>query len=214
MEPKFFKLPVCVGDVTLNVAKGHFATSHSHINYFIDVTRQKASLNEATSVAQQLAERHLATTMVDTILCLDGTSTIGACLARQLTQAGYRSINEGRDINIMWAEVDGNSKIIFRENARGMIDGKNVLILMASLTTGKTAARSMESIRYYGGRVAGIAAIYSSLKEDEGVKVSSLFDVSDLPDYADWAPHECPLCKRGVPLDAVVNAYGYSTLEN
>jgi orotate phosphoribosyltransferase len=213
MEPKFFKLPVCVGDVTLNVAKGHFATSHSHINYFIDVTRQKASLNEATSVAQQLAERYLSTTMVDTILCLDGTSTIGACLARQLTQAGYRSINEGRDMNIMWAEVDGNSKIIFRENARSMIEGKNVLILMASLTTGKTAARSMESIRYYGGRVSGIAAIYSSLKEDEGVKVSALFDVSDLPDYADYQPHECPLCKAGVPLDAVVNAYGYSTLE-
>ena len=212
MEPKFFKLPVCVGDVTLNVAKGHFATSHSHINYFIDVTSQKASLNEATAVAQQLAERYLSTTMIDTILCLDGTSTIGACLARQLTQSGYRSINEGHDMNIMWAEVDGNSKIIFRENARAMIEGKNVLILMASLTTGKTAARSMESIRYYGGRVAGIAAIYSSLKEDEGVRVSALFDVSDLPDYADWAPHECPLCKAGVPLDALINSYGYSTL--
>ncbi|MCI2057366.1 MAG: orotate phosphoribosyltransferase [Oscillibacter sp.] len=213
MEPKFFKLPVCVGDVTLSVARGHFTTSHSHINYFIDVTRQKASLNEATAVAQQLASRGLSSTMVDTILCLDGTSTIGACLARQLTQSGFRSINEGRDVNIMWAEVDGNSKIIFRENARGMIEGKNVLILMASLTTGKTAARSMESIRYYGGCVAGIASIYSSLKETEGVRVTSLFDVSDLPDYADYAPHECPLCKAGVPLDAIVNAYGYSVLE-
>jgi len=213
MEPKFSKLPVCVGDVTLRVAKGHFATSHSHINYFIDVTRQKASLNEATAVAQQLAERGLAGTMVDTILCLDGTSTIGACLGRQLTQSGFRSINEGRDVNIMWAEVDGNGKIIFRENARGMIEGKNVLILMASVTTGKTAARSMESIRYYGGRVSGIAAIYSSLREKDGIRVTSLFDVGDLPDYADWAPHECPLCKAGVPLDAVVNAYGYSLLD-
>jgi len=213
MEPKFFKLPVCVGDVTLNVARGHFATSHSHINYYIDVTSQKASLNEATAVAQQLAEHGLSGVMVDTILCLDGTSTIGACLGRQLTQAGYVSINEGRDVNIMWAEVDTNSKIIFRENARSMIDGKNVLILMASLTTGVTAARSMESIRYYGGRVAGIAAIYSSLKETEGIRVTSLFDLSDLPDYASFPPHECPLCKRGIPLDAVVNAYGYSSLK-
>jgi orotate phosphoribosyltransferase len=213
MEPKFFKLPVCVGDVTLNVARGHFATSHSHINYFIDVTSQKSSLNEATAVAQQLAERSLSNTMIDTILCLDGTRVIGTCLARQLTQAGYRSINEGRDIAILRAEMDGNAKIIFRENVCRMITGKNVLILMASLTTGKTAARSMESVRYYGGRVAGIAAIYSSLKEDEGVRVASLFDLSDLPDYADYAPHECPLCKAGVPLDAVVNSFGYSTLK-
>ena len=91
MAPKFFKLPVCVGDVTLNVAKGHFATSHSHTNYFIDVTAQKASLREAEAVAQQLAEHHLSNTMVDTILCLDGTRVIGTCLARELTQAGYRS---------------------------------------------------------------------------------------------------------------------------
>ena len=93
MAPKFFKLPVCVGDVTLNVAKGHFATSHSHTNYFIDVTAQKASLREAEAVAQQLAEHHLSNTMVDTILCLDGTRVIGTCLARELTQAGYCSIN-------------------------------------------------------------------------------------------------------------------------
>ena len=146
MEPKFFKLPVCVGDVTLNVARGHFATSHSHINYFIDVTRQKASLNEASAVAQQLAERSLSGTMVDTILCLDGTRVIGTCLARQLTQSGFRSINEGRDIYILRAEMDGNAKIIFRDNARFMIEGKNVLILMASLTTGKTAARSMGEV--------------------------------------------------------------------
>jgi orotate phosphoribosyltransferase len=169
MEPKFFKLPVCVGDVTLSVARGHFATSNSHINYFIDVTDQKDSLNGATAVAQQLASRGLASTMVDTILCLDGTGTIGTCLARQLTQAGYYSINEHRDIYILPAEVDTNGKIIFRENARPLIEGKNVLILMASVTTGKTASRSMESIHYYGGRVAGIAAIYSSLRENEGV---------------------------------------------
>ena len=57
MEPRFFKIPVCVGDVTLRVAQGHFATRHSHINYFIDVTRQQSCLQEAEAVAQQLAQR-------------------------------------------------------------------------------------------------------------------------------------------------------------
>ena len=44
MEPKFFNIPVCVGDVTLRVAQGHFATRNSHTNYFIDVTRQQSCL--------------------------------------------------------------------------------------------------------------------------------------------------------------------------
>ena len=210
MEPKFFKLPVCVGDVTLNVARGHFATSHSHTNYFIDVTAQKSSLKEAEAVAQQLVELHLSNTMVDTILCLDGTQVIGTCLARELTQAGYCSINEERDICILRAEVNADGKILFRDNARFMIEGKNVLILAASLTTGGTARRGMECIRYYGGNVAGIAAIYSHRTELDGILVSALFDCADLPDYASYPAEACPLCRRGIPLDAVVNSFGYS----
>ena len=210
MEPKFFKLPVCVGDVTLNVARGHFATSHSHTNYFIDVTAQKSSLKEAEAVAQQLVELHLSNTMVDTILCLDGTQVIGTCLARELTQAGYCSINEERDICILRAEVNADGKILFRDNARFMIEGKNVLILAASLTTGGTDRRGMECIRYYGGSVAGIAAIYSHRTELDGILVSALFDYADLPDYASYPAEACPLCRRGIPLDAVVNSFGYS----
>ena len=35
------KLPTNKSNLFLRVAKGHFATSHSHINYYIDVTTQK-----------------------------------------------------------------------------------------------------------------------------------------------------------------------------
>ena len=212
MEPKFFQLPVCVGDVTLRVARGHFATRHSHINYLIDVTAQKSSLREAEAVAEQLAERHLSNTMVDTILCLDGTRVIGTCLARQLTQSGYRSINEGRDMYVLRTETDEEGRILIRDNARHMIQGKNVLILMASLTTGTTARKGVECVAFYGGTTAGVAAIYSRQAEMEGIPVASLFDCTDLPDYASYPPDQCPCCCRGRPLDAVVNSFGYSVM--
>ena len=32
------KLPVQRGNVPLRLAKGHFVTNHSHINYYIDIT--------------------------------------------------------------------------------------------------------------------------------------------------------------------------------
>ena len=38
--------------VPLRAAKGHFATNHSHINYFIDITTQKTRLAEAKAVAR------------------------------------------------------------------------------------------------------------------------------------------------------------------
>ena len=213
MEPNFFQLPVCVGDVTLRVARGHFATRHSHINYLIDVTAQKASLREAEAVAQQLAERHLSNSLVDTILCLDGTRVIGTCLARQLTQSGYRSMNEGRDMYVLRAEADGEGKILIRDNARHMIRGKNVLLLVASLTTGTTARRGMACVEAYGGRTAGIAAIYSRRTELDGIAVMSLFDCTDLPDYASYPPEQCPFCRQGRELDAVVNSFGYTVMQ-
>ena len=135
MGPEFFNLPVCVGDVTLRVAKGHFATRNSHINYFIDVTRQQSSLREADAVAQQLAQRFQSNTLVDTILCLDGTRVIGTCLARQLTQSSFTSVNAGKDIYLLRENLSFDGMLIFRDNARFMLEGKNVLLLLASVTT-------------------------------------------------------------------------------
>ena len=116
MEPKFFKIPVCVGDVSLHVAKGHFATRNSHTNYFIDVTNQQSSIREAEAVAQQLAQRSLAQhLMLDTILCMDGTRVIGTCLAQKLTQGGFRSINAGKEIYVLRENVGTSGKLIFRD---------------------------------------------------------------------------------------------------
>ena len=211
MEPRFFKIPVCVGDVTLRVAQGHFATRHSHINYFIDVTRQHPCLQEAEAVAQQLAQR-LPYAVVDTILCMDGTRVIGTCLARRLTQEGYGSVNQGKEIYLLRENVSSGGQLIFRDNARFMLEDKNVLVLLASITTGSTVEKAMRCVCYYGGSVAGVASIYSHLEEIGGVKVVSLFNTGDLPGYASHSPEECPLCKQGLEVDAVVDKFGYSAL--
>ena len=211
MEPRFFKIPVSVGDVSLRVAQGHFATRHSHINYFIDVTRQQSCLQEAEAVAQQLAQR-LPYAVVDTILCMDGTRVIGTCLARRLTQEGYGSVNQGKEIYLLRENVSSGGQLIFRDNARFMLEDKNVLVLLASITTGSTVEKAMRCVCYYGGSVAGVASIYSHLEEIGGVKVVSLFNTGDLPGYASHSPEECPLCKQGLEVDAVVDKFGYSAL--
>lgn len=212
MDLQFFNLPVCVGDVTLRVAHGHFATGHSHTNYFIDTTVQKTSLQAADAVAQQLASRYLTNTMIDTILCMDGTLVIGTCLARQLTQASYHSINSDKDINILTTEINSAGKIFFRDNTRAMVEGKNILILVASMTTGRTAEHGMKAVSYYGGNVTGIAALYSHLTEMNGVPVHTLFDYTDLPDYSSYSPEHCPLCQQGKVLDALVSSFGYTKM--
>lgn len=205
-------LPVKHGNVPLRVARGHFATNHSHINYYIDITYPKTRLSEAQAVARDLVATFKNDTPVDTILCLDGTAVIGTCLAQELTKSGFRSINAHNTIYVVEPEYNSNSQMIFRDNIQPMIRNKHVLILMASCTTGYTANKGIEAVGYYGGEAVGIAAIYRAVDEINGHPVRSIYSVKDIPDYASYDYKECPYCKKGRRIDALVNSHGYSWL--
>ena len=205
-------LPIRRGKTPLRLAHGHFATNHSHINYYIDITYQKTRLSEAKDSAYELVSHFINNTPVDTILCLDGTAVLGTCVAEELTKSGFRTVNAHQTIYVLEPEYNANSQIIFRDNIKPMITGKHVLVLMASVTTGYTAKRSIEAIGYYGGYVAGVAAIYRAVDEVAGYPVRSIYSVQDLPDYASYDYRECPYCKEGKKIDALVNSFGYSEL--
>ena len=209
---QLMKLPVQKGNAPLRIAKGHFVTNHSHINYYIDITYQKTRLSEAKDSAYELVSHFINDTPVDTILCLDGTAVLGTCVAEELTKTGFCTINQHQTIYVVEPEYNANSQIIFRDNIKSMIAGKTVLILMASVTTGFTANRSIEAIHYYGGHVAGVAAIYRAVDEIAGYPVRSIYSVDDLPEYRSYDYRECPYCKAGQKLDALVNSFGYSAL--
>ena len=206
------KLPTNNKRMILRVARGHFATSHSHINYYIDVTMQKTRLSEAAETARELVHMYKSTTIVDTILCLDGTQVIGTCMANELTKDGFRNMNAHQTIYIITPEYTSGSQIILRDNIAPMVRGKHVLILAASLTTGFTAQAAVEAVRYYGGQVAGLAAIFATTHEFMGMRVNSIFDPNNLPDYQSYESRDCPMCKAGQPIDALVNSFGYSKL--
>lgn len=206
------KLPVRRGKVPLRFAQGHFATNHSHINYYVDITYHKTRLSEAKDSAYALVSQFINDTPVDTILCLDGTAVLGTCVAEELTKSGFSTINQHQTIYVLEPEYNANSQIIFRDNIKPMLQGKTVLILMASVTTGFTARRSIEAIGYYGGHVAGVAAIYRAVDEVGGYPVRSVFSIDDLPEYRSYDYRECPYCKAGIKLDALVNSFGYSEL--
>ena len=196
----------------LRVAKGHFATNHSHINYYIDVTTQKCRLSEASAVAEELVSYYNNSTVIDSILCLDGTQVIGTCLAEKLTEANFVSVNAHQTIYVLTPEHTTGSQIIFRDSLLSAVAGKHVLILAASVTTGYTAKSAIEAIKYYGGEVAGIASIFATADNVLGYPVRSVFNPNDLSDYETYPSHDCPMCRAGARIDALVNSFGYSKL--
>ncbi len=196
----------------LRVTPGHFATSHSHINYYIDVTMQKARLSEAKAVAEELVSNYSTNTVIDTILCLDGMQMIATCMAEKLTSSGYMNMNAHQTIYVVTPENTSGSQLIFRDSTAPMITGKNILILAASVATGYTARAAVEAIAYYGGTVAGIASIYAAVDNCMGYPVHSVFNTTDLNGYFSVPSHECPLCKQRQKLDGLVNSFGFSKL--
>ncbi len=182
------------------------------MNYYIDITSQKSRLSEAKAVARAIAPKYKMTTMVDTILCLDGTEVIGTCLANELTKNDFASINANGEINILTPEYTPSNKLIFRDNNVQMIYGQQVMIFAASVVTGETAKAAMEAISYYGGTVAGIASIFATVDECDGIPITSIFDPNDLEGYIYSSSIDCPMCRKGERVDALINSYGCSIL--
>ena len=196
----------------IKIMKGHFATSNSHINTYIDMSTIKARHNNCRETAKVLAAEYMHTVSVDTIVCLEETDTIGTFLAEQLADGSNYSLSKGNNISIISPEYHQSGQILFRDNVQRMIKNSQVLILAPSITTGKSVKRAIEAVLYYGGKVCGICSVFSSISKINGLEVKTIFTSKDLPDYRAYAPSECPMCKAGEKLDAIVNSYGYSKL--
>ena len=194
--------------IQIGVIPGHFATNHSHVNYYVAMTSIKTSLAMAKEAAAELATTYTGT-HIDTIICLEGTEILGAFLAEALSQGG---INSGADINIITPELNAVNQMIFRDNTQKAIWGKKVLLLISSASTGKSIGRAIDCLQYYSGELVAISAIFSAIKASNGIEVHSLFTAEDLPDYGNFAAPDCPMCKKGRKVDALINSFGYSKI--
>lgn len=194
--------------VQIGVIPGHYATNHSHVNYYVDMTSIKTSMKMAKEAARELGNTYV-NTPIDTIICLEGTEILGGFLAEYLSQAG---VNNGSDINLITPELNTVYQMIFRDNTQKKIWGKQILLLISSASTGKSIGRAVDCLQYYSGKLAAIGAIFSAIDKYDDMEVHALFSEKDLPHYDTFPANECPMCKIGNKIDALVNSFGYSKL--
>ena len=166
----------------VKVMKGHFVTTHSHVNTYIDLSTVKSRCNNARETAKVMAEPYLASTEVDTIVCLDGMEVVGTFVADILSRPGTVSINTGKNISIVTPETNKVGQMIFRDNVRRMIEGQRVLIVAGLITTGKTMLQAIESILYYGGSVNGICSVFSLVSKVAGMDINAVFTQKEVAD--------------------------------
>ncbi len=210
---QYIKIPARFDpNVVLRVVSGHFATTQSHITKYMDVAAMKSRCNEAKGAARLLAQRYEATIPVDSIVCLDGMEVVGTYLAEDLTRVGVMSYNAHKSLYVLSPEYAASGQIIFRDNIQMAIRDKNILVLMGSVTTGKTLESVLRCINYYRGTVTGACAVFSAVEKVENIEIHAIFHPEDVQGFASYPAQDCPLCKSGQPIHAIVNSFGYSAL--
>ena len=128
----------------IKVMKGHFATSNSHLNTYIDMSTVKTRHHNSREAARVLANEYLNNTYVNTIVCLDETEVIGTFLAEELADTSRLSLSADNNISVITPEYNALGQIMFRDNKQRMIENQQVLILAASVTTGKTISKAID----------------------------------------------------------------------
>jgi orotate phosphoribosyltransferase len=199
--------------ISVRVEAGHFATNSAHRSHYIDIFDLMSSASAARDAARELAVSYRVSTLVDAVVYMDNTEILAAFLADELLQAGMSVMNEGREILLLTPMVSSGGHFIFHRNVQEKIKNRNVVLMVASLSTGDTVNRMRECLDYYGCKLAGISAIFSVLPELGGREIHSLFDCADIPDYHFYKPSECKMCREGKKIDAIISSEGYTKFE-
>ncbi len=198
--------------ITMKAIPGHFTTNHFHMTHYLDLEKMKKNALIARDVAVELVKPYLSTTIVDTIICLEGTEVIGAYLAEELMKDGRNVVNSGKEIYVVTPISNVNKNLMFQSNMQKQISSKNIIVLLSSVSSGITMNSALECLTYYGGNLVGVSALYDALPGQHTHVVNSLFTSNDIPGYKLYQPSECPLCKHGRKLDAIIVHDGYITI--
>ena len=103
---------------------------------------------EAKQAAHVLYSRIPKTKYVDTIVCMDGTEVVGTFLTEEIQNGGIMgTTNQHETVYVISPEINSNNQMLFRDNNKGAIKGKHVVLLLATTTTGETIRRALECIQ-------------------------------------------------------------------
>ena len=121
-------------------------------------------------------------------------------------------MNSGEEIRIITPIINTNGNLIFQDNLIEWISNKNILLLVCTISSGRTVNSALECLEYYGGKLAGISSLFLSSHEKMKQKIYTLFTSDDIPDYKLFGTAECEMCRAGQKLDAIINSEGYTRI--
>lgn len=194
-------------DLGVILTNDHFVyTSGRHGGIYVNKDRLYPHTQQVRAVCAALAEpwrrRGIEVVAGPTI----GGVILAQWVAEALSEAG------GAPVFAVYAEprsdADGQVSRYFGRGYDALVRGRQVLIVEDILTTGGSVAQVVAAVRVAAGTPVAIRALCNrggvSADAVGGVPISALMDVA----LESWAPEDCPLCQRGIPINTQIGKGG------
>lgn len=106
----------------------------------------------------------------------------------------------GRQLGLpaFFTERDESGGMVLRRGFE-ITPGQNILIAEDVVTTAKSSGECAKALEEWGANIAALACIVD--RRAKGVEVSWPFFPACRVEVASWAPEDCELCRKGVPLE-------------
>ncbi|PIR82655.1 orotate phosphoribosyltransferase [Candidatus Kaiserbacteria bacterium CG10_big_fil_rev_8_21_14_0_10_59_10] len=179
---------------------GHFVfTSGRHSDTYINKDALYTFTKETSRLCREFAERFKD----DGIEAVVGPA-IGAALLAQWT-AYHLTDMLGKNIPGVYADKDGQGEFILKRGYDRVVSGKRVLVVEDLTTTGGSIKKAIDVARASGADVAG-AAVIANRGDVQPAQIGDppRFESLVAVQLESWAPAECELCKRNIPVNVEV----------
>lgn len=193
----------------------HFVyTSGKHGSVYINKDAVYPHTYETSQIGLMFAEK-----FNDMDIDVVAAPAVGGTILSQWT-AFHLSKLKGKEILSVYTEKDkgtlasaAESEHIFRRGYDKLINGKNVLVIEDLTTTGISVQKVVAAVKASGGKVVAVGVMVN--RDPENVNshsVGASFSALGVLKADAIAADFCPLCKKGVPINAKIG-HGKKFLE-
>ena len=179
--------------------EGHFAiTSGRHSGVYVN----KDAIFAYTAQISELCRRIAILASPDTQV-VAGRAIGGVVISQWV--AYHLNDRLATEVLSVYAETGPNDTAIFNRGYRELVTRKRVLVVEDVLTSGRTARSVVDAVRMLMGEVVGVSALVNrgSATTKELGSVPRLHSLVNLH-IDSWDASQCPLCKRGVPINTEI----------
>jgi len=179
---------------------GHFVFTHGrHGDNYINKDALYTDTVETSKLCRAMAERFAGQGVEVVVGPAIGAAILAQWVAYHLTHI------DGRDVSAAYADKDGQGGFILKRGYDGLVKGKKTLIAEDLTTTGGSVKKVVEALRTAGAEVAGVIVLANrGGVTKEMIGNPPVFEALVDIELESWAPEECELCKRGIPVNTDV----------